>query len=100
MRKFIAALAAGLALSASAQEMLATQGGDSIRLQQGPCSEGVLRHLEQGTRGYFRKALVVYEGKEYVACWAVRGDGMVVLRYSDGDGGLVPVTMFSPVPDA
>lgn len=100
MRKIVAALAAGLALSASAQEMLARQGADSIRLTQGSCSDGVLRHLEQGTRGYFRKALVVFEGKEYIACWAARSDGMVVLRYSDGDGGLVPATMFSPVPDA
>lgn len=80
--------------------MVTRQGSDSVRLTQGNCPDSVLAHVPQGSRGYFRKALVIYEGKEYVACFALRPDGLVMLVYSDGDAGLIPVSLFTQEPDA
>lgn len=83
-----------------AQDMLATRDGDSVRITQKPCEVGVLRHIPEGSRGFFRKALVQLQGQEYIACWAVRVDGMVLVVYSDGDQGLIPIAQFAVVPDA
>ncbi len=85
---------------ALAGDMVATQDGDSLRLMQQPCPPAVLRHLPEGTRGYFRKALAMVGGREYVGCFAVRVDGLVLVVYEDGDSGLVPVVRFTMEPDA
>lgn len=93
----IAALAAGPSF---AGDLVARQDGDSVRLQQKACPENVLAILPAEIREHFKLALVVHEGKEYRACFAVRADGMVVVQYPDGDGGLIPIRMFEMEPDA
>jgi hypothetical protein len=85
-----------------AGDMVATHetSGDTVRLTQKPCGESVLRHLPQGTRGYYRAALAVIGGQQWSACWAMRQDGMVHLVYTDGDQGMIPVAQFRQEPDA
>lgn len=101
MRKFalIAALAAG---SAMAGDLVTSQGRDSVRLTQEPCHPSVLRVIPQGERGYYRKAVVYFEGKSWIACWAPMGDQkeFVHLWYSDADQGLIPREMFKEESDA
>lgn len=101
MRKLMIAaiLAAGPAF---AGDLVATQGRDSVRLTQEPCHPAVLRVIPQGERGYYRKAVVLFEGKSWVACWAPLGDQkeMVHLWYSDADQGLIPRDQFREEPDA
>jgi hypothetical protein len=81
-------------------EMIARQGSDSVRLTHQSCPQEVLNHVDQGSRGHFRRAYVSFQAVDYVACWAMRSDGIVFVQYSDGDGGLIPSQMFVPVPDA
>jgi hypothetical protein len=91
---------AALAPPSIAGDLLTTNGGDSVRLTKDACPSSVLQVLPQGTRGHYRKALVVFEGKEYIACYAVRQDGMVIIAYSDGDMGLIPIGAFKAESDA
>jgi hypothetical protein len=91
---------AALAPPSIAGDLVTRNGGDSVRLTQEACPVNVLQLLPQGTRGHYRKALVVFEGKEHIACFAVLGNGMVHLAYNDGDQGLIPVGAFRQEPDA
>jgi hypothetical protein len=94
MRRYLIAalLAAGPSF---AGDLVATEGKDSVRLTQEPCPVPVLKVLPEGVRGFFRKAVVLFEGKSWIACWAPRTDGTVHLVYSDGDSGLVPMDLFT-----
>lgn len=94
---FCAALlcAAGLA---SADELVARNGKDSVRITEQPCAEPVLGLIPPNVREHFRAAFASIEGKQYAACWALRPDGMVHLVYSDSDQGLVPASQFRPAP--
>lgn len=97
---FIAASIAVLSASVSAQEMLVRNGADEVRITQKACPANVLQVIAQEHRQHFRKALVLFQGSEYIACWALRGDGFVFLQYADGDAGILPMSSFSLVPDA
>lgn len=94
----ILALALLLAFPALAQELVAREGQNTVRLTQRPCPPEVLKVIPQGSRGVFRLALVIYEGKDYAACWAGRLDGQVHVQYDDGDMGVVPMGMFKIEP--
>jgi hypothetical protein len=96
----LAALLAVATPPAISGDLLTTSGADSVRLTQEPCPVSVLQVLPQGSRGHYRKALVVFEGKDYIACHATLGTGMVHVVYDDGDQGLIPVGMFKEEPDA
>lgn len=93
MRSLI--LAACIAASpAVAADFVARQGQDVIRLTDEPCPVSVIRHIPEGHRGHFRKAHASVNGKNYLACFAARSDGMVALVYEDGDQGLIPIQLF------
>lgn len=67
---------------------------NSIRLTEEPCPVEVIQHIPQGSRGFFQRAYAVLNGKQWAACWATRTDGNVLMVYSDGDQGLVPLGAF------
>ena len=92
-----ALLAAGPAM---AQEMVTRHESDEVRITQKACPPNVLAMIPEGNRGVFRKALVLFQGKEHIACWALRNDWFVFLQYADGDAGLIPMVAFALVPDA
>ncbi len=88
-----AAFAAGPAL---AQDLVARQGNDTVRLADGPCtSEQVLARLQPELRSEFRAALAVVEGRTFEACWHPAGDAAHLL-YEDGDQGIVPLSDLKP----
>lgn len=77
---------------AMANELVAYNGTDSIRLTEAECTnETVIRHLEPGTQSEFRAATAVLQGQSFTACWrAIPSAAHLV--YEDGDQGLIPVS--------
>jgi hypothetical protein len=94
----IAALAASSAAagSAHAASMVATNGKDTVRLYQAPCAPNVLVHIPVDHQAVFQQASATVDGKEWGACWTLRPDGMVLVIYSDGDGGIISASQFRP----
>lgn len=97
MRPLILSIAL-LAGPALAGDMLARQDGDTVRLTESPCPREVLQYVAEGSRGYFRKALAIVDGKSFVGCHYLRPDGRVLVIYEDGDQGLIPLAHFKPDP--
>ena len=88
------ATAALLAAPAMADELVANNGADSIRLKDTPCSSPeVLKNLEPRFHKILRDASADLQGKRFEACWIPDGDAAHLL-YEDGDQGLVPLADF------
>jgi hypothetical protein len=86
-----AALAAAPAL---ADELVATNGQDSVRLSDKPCSsDPVLAKVTPRFRDMLKEANAVVDGQPFRACWIVDGDAAHLL-YEDGDQGLIPLSDF------
>ena len=92
-----AALAAAFATAPSfAQELVARQGDDSVRLSENACnSELVLRRLEPGSAGEYKAASAVFQGQRFTACWRIMGN-VAHLVYEDGDQGIIPAAELKP----
>jgi len=83
-----------IAAPAFADEMVASNGKDSVRLSDKPCaSEKILSQLKPSVRAVMRNASAVVQGQPYAACWVVEGDSAHLL-YEDGDQGLIPLSDF------
>ena len=94
MRFALFCAAARLAAPAWADEVVASNGNDSVRLSDGPCTnQQVLDRLEPSLRPVLRDATAVVQGKPFKACWIVHGNAAHLL-YEDGDQGLVPLSDF------
>jgi hypothetical protein len=79
-----------------AQDMIARQGNNSVRLANAPCtSELVLARLRPELRPRFKAALAEVEGQTFQACWHAAGN-VVHLLYEDGDQGIVPLADLKP----
>lgn len=95
---FCAALAAAAFAAAPsyAQDLIARQGNDSVRLSEDACkSDLVLSRLEPGTAGDFHAASAEFQGKHFQACWRMMGNA-AYLVYEDGDQGIIPATELKP----
>lgn len=94
---FCAAIAAVAAAPASfAQELIARQGDDSVRLSDAACtSQPVLNRLDPGTSGQYHAASAVFQGQKFQACWRMVGNA-AYLVYEDGDQGLIPAEQLKP----
>jgi hypothetical protein len=94
MRFALLCAAALMATPALADELVANNGNDQIRLSDSPCtSEQVLNRLKPQFRSILRDASAVVRGQSFKACWIVAGDSAHLL-YEDGDQGLVPLADF------
>lgn len=92
---FCAALAA-FAAPSFAQDLIARQGDDSVRLSEEACkSELVISRLEPGLAGEFRAASAVFQGQRFQACWRMMGNAAYLI-YEDGDQGIIPATELKP----
>lgn len=92
---FCAALAA-FAAPSFAQDLIARQGDDSVRLSEAACkSELVLSRIEAGTAGEYRAASAVFQGQRFQACWRMMGNA-AYLVYEDGDQGIIPAHELKP----
>jgi hypothetical protein len=95
---FCAALAAAaFATTPSfAQELVARQGDDSVRLSEAACnSELVLRRIDPAAAGEYKAASAVFQGQRFTACWRMMGN-VAHLVYEDGDQGIIPVAELKP----
>lgn len=98
MKRFLVFLAAMLLSGlAFADDMLASNGGDSVRLTDKPCPEPVLSTIPPELQGKVRAASAVINGRFFAACWIVSG-GYVVLQYEDSDTGVIPMSEFRRSP--
>jgi hypothetical protein len=93
--KFALLCAAALvAAPVLADELVAKNGNDSVRLSDSPCSsEQVLNRLKPQYRSELRDATAVVQGQTFKACWIVEGQAAHLL-YEDGDQGLIPLADF------
>jgi hypothetical protein len=86
--------AALLAAPALAEEVVASNGSDLVRLSDRPCtSEQVLQRLAPALGPTLRAATAVVQGQSFNACWIIHGDAAHLL-YEDGDQGLIPLSDF------
>jgi hypothetical protein len=93
---FCAAAAMFAAAPAFADDLVARQGDDSVRLSDAACkSELVLSRLEPGMASDFRSASAVFQGQRFQACWRMMGNA-AYLVYEDGDQGVIPVNELKP----
>ena len=82
--------------SAFAQDLVARQGNDSVRLGDKPCaSELVLGRLQPQQKEEYRQASAVVDGQTFQACWRPMG-AAAHLMYEDGDQGLIPLQDLKP----
>jgi hypothetical protein len=90
----LCAAVALVAAPALADELVASNGQDSVRLSDKPCSnDQVLKQLTPKFREQMKDASAVVDGQNFRACWIVDGDSAHLL-YEDGDQGLIPLTDF------
>ena len=98
MKAFVicAALATSAVAPAFAQELVARQGDDSVRLSDSACqSQLVLGRLEPAVAKQYRAASAVFQGQRFQACWRLVGNA-AHLVYEDGDQGIIPATELKP----
>ena len=92
----LAALAAFTAAPVFADQRVARQGNDSVRLSDTACeSELVLARLEPASREEYRAASAHFQGQNFVACWRTIGN-VAHLIYEDGDQGIIPMQELKP----
>lgn len=92
MKAFVlcAVLAAAPAF-ALADDLVARQGDDSVRLNDAPCaSENVLGRLPVEAREEYKSASAQLQGQSFSACWREMGN-VAHLVYEDGDQGIIPM---------
>ena len=93
MRKLLVVLLL-IASPALADELIASNGADVVRLSDKPCSsEAVLSRVTPRFHQIMRDATALVAGAEYRACWVVNGESAHLL-YEDGDQGIIPLSDF------
>jgi hypothetical protein len=93
---FCAALATFAVAPAFAEELVARQGEDSVRLSDAACKSAlVLNRLEPAAAEQYRSASAVFQGQRFQACWRMVGNA-AHLVYEDGDQGIIPAHELKP----
>lgn len=94
MRFALLCAGALLAAPAMADEVIASNGPDFVRLSDSQCTnEKVLALATPPLRARLRDAVANISGQSFKGCWIVEGN-MAHLVYEDGDQGLVPISEF------
>ncbi len=91
-----AALATLAAAPVFAQDLIARQGDDSVRLSDDACkSDLILSRLEPGDVKEYHAASAVFQGQRFQACWRMMGNAAYLI-YEDGDQGVIPAQELKP----
>jgi hypothetical protein len=99
MIRFILFLVAALFCGrAFADDFIARQGADSVRLTAAACPAEIAAVVPESWRDKAQAAHAIVNGKQYPACWAARSDGWVILQYADGDVGMARLESFRRAP--
>ena len=94
MRFALLCAAVLIAAPAMAEELVARNGTDLIRLSDGPCTrEQVLNRLKPQFHIALRNATALVHGRTFKACWIIDGHAAHLI-YEDGDQGLIPLSNF------
>jgi hypothetical protein len=94
MKYVLLCAAALLAAPAMAEEVVASNGVDSVTLSDAQCSsQKILDAIDAGVRDQLKDAKATIGGQEFKGCWVVDGE-VAHLVYEDGDEGMVPLTEF------
>jgi hypothetical protein len=94
MKFAILCAAALVGAPALADELVASNGNDQVRLSTSPCTnEQVLNRLKPQFRAVLRHASATVAGQTFKACWLAEGK-LAHLLYEDGDQGLIPLAAF------
>lgn len=81
---------------AMAADLVARQGGDTVRLADGPCtSQIVLGLLDPKLHSQYKAASAEVQGRTFAGCWRKTGS-VAHLMYEDGDEGIVPLAELKP----
>jgi len=92
----ICAALAAAATPVFAEELVARQGDDSVRLSDAACrSDQVLARIERNSAEQYRAASAVFQGQRFQACWRMVGNA-AHLVYEDGDQGIIPASELKP----
>ncbi|MBI5276684.1 MAG: hypothetical protein HY854_09515 [Burkholderiales bacterium] len=79
-----------------AEDLVARNGSDSVRLNESPCtSKQVLARLQPQQHTDYKAAFAQVGGQNFEACWRVVGNSAHLL-YEDGDQGLIPLAELKP----
>jgi hypothetical protein len=93
---FCAAIATLAAAPVFAQDLIARQGDDSVRLSDDACkSDLIISRLEPGDIKEYHAASAVFQGQRFNACWRMMGNAAYLI-YEDGDQGIIPATELKP----
>lgn len=94
----IAAVCVALPASSKADSE-ARSGSSWVRITAQPCKdEKVTQHIPEAERKDWRAAKAEINGVAYSACWKpLYQQSMVLMKYEDGDDGLVPFGDLKPV---
>jgi len=96
MKTHLLVCAALVAAPVLADDLVARNGNDSVRLGEGPCtSELVLARLQPQMHAAYKAASASVDGQNFVACWRVVGNSAHLL-YEDGDQGIIPLSDLKP----
>jgi hypothetical protein len=91
----VAVLAAFAAAPSFAEELVARQGSDSVRLSDVACKSELVLSRVQEARDEYKAASAQVQGQSFVACWRVMGN-VAHLVYEDGDQGIIPIQELKP----
>jgi hypothetical protein len=80
-----------------AEDMEASNGRDSVRIMDKPCSQKIVKLIPKQFQASARAAVSKIDGKSYTACWVAIPNVGVVVKYEDGDEGLISFDQFRPV---
>lgn len=93
---FCAAIATLAAAPVFAQDLIARQGDDSVRLSDDACkSDLILSRLEPRDIKEYHAASAVFQGQRFNACWRMMGNAAYLI-YEDGDQGIIPAQELKP----
>jgi len=96
LRSVVLCSVIAIAPAAFANDLVARQGGDTIRLVNAACtSQEVLSRVAPQLRAQFRAAQATVDGRSYTACWRMTPSA-AHLVYEDGDQGIVPLSALKP----
>jgi hypothetical protein len=75
------------------------EGADWMRTTALPCTdEKVLQHIPEAERKDWRAGKSEVGGKPYAVCWKpLFAQQVILMKYEDGDAGLVPFSHLKPV---
>ena len=98
----LAVFAVAFSLAACATKpppMVLRQGNDTLTLMNAPCNPKVSAMLNPEFQPKFKNASAMVGGQSFDACWILHDVETVYVHFEDGDGVMIPISMFLKTAD-